>query len=339
MTIAILIAVINRAKLFLTTTAMKKVITSIILICFLVHANAQSCLPGGIAFNCQAQIDSFSILYPNCSEIEGCVAIGCGAGTDIVNLDGLRQLTSIGSFLHIYRNDSLQDLSGLQNLKHIHGDLIIGTVLYGGYWGNRSLIDLSGLEGLDSIYGRVVILGNEKLENFNGLENLRYIEGAISIQANGSLSSLVGLENIASGSITELYIINNCCLSTCDIQSVCEYLQGPDINVSIHGNAEGCFSPEEAAMACGLGIHDHDIVNKQFRLYPNPASTTFTLELNSHPSANSELIIYGSHGLCIGSFSIREQRTMIDVSGLTPGLYFVNVIGNEKVMVGKFVKK
>ena len=35
----------------------------------------QSCLPGGITFTTQAQIDSFPINYPGCSEIEGFVEI------------------------------------------------------------------------------------------------------------------------------------------------------------------------------------------------------------------------------------------------------------------------
>ena len=36
---------------------------------------SQPCLPDGITFNTQAQIDSFQILHPNCTEIEGDVII------------------------------------------------------------------------------------------------------------------------------------------------------------------------------------------------------------------------------------------------------------------------
>ena len=32
---------------------------------------AQPCLPEGITFTTQSQMDSFPILYPNCTEIEG----------------------------------------------------------------------------------------------------------------------------------------------------------------------------------------------------------------------------------------------------------------------------
>ena len=58
----------------------------------------QACLPDGITFSTQEQIDNFQTNYPNCSEIEGSVAI---SGDDITNLNGLNVLTSIGGDLMI----------------------------------------------------------------------------------------------------------------------------------------------------------------------------------------------------------------------------------------------
>lgn len=57
---------------------------------------AQSCLPDGITFTTQAQIDSFQINYPGCTEIEGSVDI---YSDDIQNLQGLSVVTSIGGSL------------------------------------------------------------------------------------------------------------------------------------------------------------------------------------------------------------------------------------------------
>ena len=45
---------------------------------------AQSCLPEGITFETQAQVDSFQILYPNCTEIEGDLII---SGDNITHLN------------------------------------------------------------------------------------------------------------------------------------------------------------------------------------------------------------------------------------------------------------
>lgn len=55
-----------------------------------------SCLPEGITFTTQAQIDSFQINYPGCTEILGTVVI---EGPSIINLDGLNVLTAVGGFL------------------------------------------------------------------------------------------------------------------------------------------------------------------------------------------------------------------------------------------------
>jgi hypothetical protein len=63
---------------------------------FTIHAFSQPCLPEGITFNTQEQIDDFQINYPNCTEIEGDVLI---EGNDITNLDGLDVLTAVGGNL------------------------------------------------------------------------------------------------------------------------------------------------------------------------------------------------------------------------------------------------
>ena len=57
---------------------------------------SQPCLPQGITFTTQEQIDNFQTNHPNCTEIEGGVKI---EGNDITNLDGLNVITSIGEYL------------------------------------------------------------------------------------------------------------------------------------------------------------------------------------------------------------------------------------------------
>jgi len=72
-----------------------------------------SCLPEGITFSTQEQIDNFQVNYPYCTEIEGDVEIN---GDDITNIDSLNVLTSIGGYLKIDSNDILTSLSGLENI-------------------------------------------------------------------------------------------------------------------------------------------------------------------------------------------------------------------------------
>jgi len=104
---------------------MNKLLLAIILLLSVqLSANFQtSCLPEGIEFHSQSQIDYFQTNYPNCTEIEGDVTIHSGGM--INNLNGLNVLTSIGGTFHIHHNANLPGLSGLENLILIGGDLII----------------------------------------------------------------------------------------------------------------------------------------------------------------------------------------------------------------------
>ena len=75
---------------------------------------SQPCLPEGITFSTQEQIDNFQTNHPNCTEIEGDVEIN---GGNITNLNGLNVLTSIGGDLEIDGNHSLVSLEGFDNLE------------------------------------------------------------------------------------------------------------------------------------------------------------------------------------------------------------------------------
>jgi len=239
-----------------------------------------NCLPEGIVLSTQAEIDNFQNNYPDCAEIEGDVEI---SGDDIVNLNGLNSISTIGGSLVIYSNLSLVDLTGLENLISVFGSLHIGLPNPGGAWGNISLTSLSGLNNLTFIAGDLWIVGHSLLTNFNGLESLASIGGDLnighfgppngpygnplvincagleslssiggdlSILGNNSLSSLDGLGNIASGSVENLTIFGNYNLNSCDVQSICDYLIAPAGGVNISDNAPGCNSSEEIKEDC-----------------------------------------------------------------------------------------
>jgi len=151
---------------------------------------SQSCLPEGIIFYNQAQIDSFKIDYDDCTEIEGDVSIGHEYPTDITNLDGLNELTAIGGNLDINSHVLLTNLVGLEELVSIGGDLII--------YDNESIINLSGLNGLTTIGGEFAFRENPNINNFSGLDALTSIGGRLDIGHSPSLTSLIGLESLTS---------------------------------------------------------------------------------------------------------------------------------------------
>ena len=151
---------------------------------------AQKCLVEGIKFESQEQIDDFSINHSGCSEIIGDVLIESDNSENIYNLNGLSEITFIGGFLKIRKNDSLKTLSGLKNLISI-GENIDVTL-------NNSLTSLEGLENLSFIPGYLKIDYNSSLTSLSGLDNIESIQNNLSIRSNSALLSLNGLEKLDS---------------------------------------------------------------------------------------------------------------------------------------------
>ena len=77
------------------------------------------CLPEGITFTTQTEINNFQTNYPGCSLIEGNVFI---QGSDINNLAGLDSLISIEGNL-VIENTVLDNLAGLDSLISVGGSL------------------------------------------------------------------------------------------------------------------------------------------------------------------------------------------------------------------------
>jgi hypothetical protein len=165
---------------------MKKEITLAIMIMLLwiAGASAQSCLPGYLYWTTQAEIDSFSINHPNCTEIEGNLMI---KGSDISNLDGLSALSSIGGYLRISENPMLTDLSGLENLLSVGEEIRL--------YDNPLLNSVSVLSNLNTTGNDLAIYHNTSLTSLAGLENLTAIPGGVGI-SDCALTNLLGLNNM-----------------------------------------------------------------------------------------------------------------------------------------------
>ncbi len=150
-------------------------------------ANDTTCLPGGIWFYNQEEVDNFAANYPDCTEILGSVTMN---NTLIVNLNGLSQITAISGDLDLNTNTYLSDISGLSNLTSIGGDLDLSY--------NTNLENLEGLESLDSIGQDLIITFNTNLSSLTGMDNLTFIGNSISIEDNSNLTSIAALGNISS---------------------------------------------------------------------------------------------------------------------------------------------
>lgn len=190
---------------------MKKFCITILIALFAwATASAQSCLPEGITFTTQGQVDSFAINYPGCTQIEGYVSIE----SSVNNLTLLTGLRKIGGGFTIRNTTSLTNLHGLDSLNNV-GSLYL--------WNNLSLLNLNGLDNLDTIVNPLYIQNNNVLNDLSSLGHLKKIGSVLGITNNDSLKNLAGLENlteIPSGleidgnasleNIDALYNVTNC---------------------------------------------------------------------------------------------------------------------------------
>src|SRR5690606_9350997 len=137
--------------------------------------------------------------------------------TALVNLEGLSNLTSIGS-------------NGL-------------------YVAYNILSDFSGLNNLTTIGGSVYIADNYELISFDGLNNLESIVGQININLNTALSDISALANIDYTTIEYLEIFYNSELSECNLPSFCAYFANSGQG-DIYGNIGNCMNIEDVEEAC-----------------------------------------------------------------------------------------
>lgn len=319
---------------------MKNALLIILILIFCqIPALSQSCLPDGITFSTQEQIDNFQINNPSCTEIEGEVMI---EGDDITNLDGLSVLTAFGGHLQIINNPILTSLTGLSNITIIDQNLefdfnyslvsldglnnltSIGHTL--GVGNNPTLMSLNGLNNLTYIGGDIYIEDNNILSSLIALSNVASIGGVIYLDYNSSLTSLEGLDNIDAASITELTLYENVLLATCEVQSVCDYLASPGATILIEDNAPGCNSQAEVEDACEIvDVSDIKFLT-EFTIYPNPVDNTLEIS-NMNGIVVVEVSIYNQLGQVV--LTEKKLTGTIDVSCLQEGIYVIEIASNK----------
>ena len=350
---------------------MKKLSIIILILIFCqITASSQSCLPDTTWFSTQIQIDNFQTNYPGCTEIEGDLLI---RGNDITNLIGLSVITSIGVNLWISDNSLLTSLTGLDNVTSIGRNLWIGnnnaltsltgldnlssiehtlyikdndaltsltgldnvTSIGGNLWigSNDALTSLAGLDNVTSIGTYLEILNNSALVSLSALINVTSIGLDLEIYNNDVLTSLTGLDNIDAASIANLQIYWNSSLSTCEVQSVCDYLASPGGTISIFENAPGCNSQVEVEEACEDFSIDEQLIEDYLSLYPTPAHQDINISVEGKEI--EEISIYTLTGQQV--LQKRPVNGTIDISDLQPGMYIVEVTIENKRFRQKFL--
>ena len=144
---------------------------------------------------------------------------------------------------------------------------------------------------------------------------------------NPALTSLTGLDNINAGSITDLKIYSNSSLSTCEVQSVCNYLASPNGCIFIYENAIGCNTQAEVETACESVSVKSINSEGEISVFPNPANRQLTISSKDGTSIE-EVIIYNQTGQIV--LQEKPVNNIIDISVLQPGMYIIEVVSGQR---------
>ncbi len=325
---------------------------SFLMVLFFKPGFPQGCLPEGIIFETQEQIDNFQANYPGCTEIEGDVFIGSLDGNvnimnlqgliniekiygrlDIIRcysigeLSGLNSLTEVGESTEIKNCTELDNLSGLNSLTCVGGGLKIAL--------NNFLTSIDALGSLTAINGDLSIIGNLSLHSLEGLSGLILVPGSVFINNNSYLTDITALQNINPDSIQGwIAIMGNYSLSDCAIQSICSYLLNPNSLVYITSNASGCNNLGEVQLACMTSIEQFSDQG-EISISPNPAASFITITTPQGQPVE-EIIIYNHLGQMV--LTTKPVNNAVNVSRLKPGIYFLEVVTKDWCWRIKLIK-
>lgn len=318
----------------------------LILVLFIISYTAfsQSCLPEGITFITQSQVDSFQVNYPGCMEIEGDVLI---TGEEITNLEGLNQITWIRGFLEIFDTDSLNNLSGLESLGNVWGYVAIydndlltditalsslsGTINGLGISNNINLGSLAGLEGVTGIGFNLVVADSYLLTSLEGLNGITSVGHNLMIENNDHLLSLSGLESVTSVG-AELFIWDNDSLA-----NLSALIGIKRVNNQLHINGNKSLTNLS-------GLDSLESVGVHLNIWNNDSLASLT-GLNHLSEITSELSIYNNDALVdldpleslssIGNLKIQENKKLRSISGIDQldpySIYSITIVNNDSL--------
>jgi len=259
-----------------------------------VYSFGQSCLPNGISFTTQEQIDSFAINYPGCTEVLGDVVIDGDFQDLITNLDGINSLSIIRGNFQLEKTRELYNLAGLDSLAIVEGILKIEL--------NLQLNDISALANVNPDFiSELYISANPDLSICDYPFICDYME-------NGGILEIKG---------NEWNCEQNRIYRECGIPAIC-----PPYNMMFESQEDvdifPVLYPECTALSAGLGIKEFPI-NVTPITDLSPLSQLTAIESYLWITSNNSLInLNGLHNLTHigGNLTIQYNQQLESLQGL-----------------------
>ena len=117
--------------------------------------------------------------------------------------------------------------------------------------------------------------------------------------------------------------------------------------VTISGNCSGLpvigdpviVTKELKTPISGLGLDEYSsIMEDDVKMFPNPATTQLNLEFPEGMIVNN-LKIFSLNGGIFRNADATDDLERVDISNLTPGIYFLSIQTEDEVITKKFIKQ
>ena len=99
----------------------------------------------------------------------------------------------------------------------------------------------------------------------------------------------------------------------------------------VSDTASWCVTPPKVALVTGTNQNQQGMKQLFYRIYPNPTSGAFTIELTDPLAFGKSLIeIYGMKGEKLMSYELTgEQKHEFSIAGKPAGIYLVRIISEQ----------
>jgi len=115
------------------------------------------------------------------------------------------------------------------------------------------------------------------------------------------------------------------------------YDESGDYTQTLTSNITGCDSIVTLHLTITIGIDE--LNNTILSVYPNPTDNFVYVETVAKTGSQCMIEVHDVYGRVISSTEITENKTMIDLSNLASGAYFLKVMDGEKITGTAFVTK
>jgi len=118
------------------------------------------------------------------------------------------------------------------------------------------------------------------------------------------------------------------------------FINGAKVTVANIEAKNGVVHVIDAVLTPSTGIFNSMVEEDMFNIYPNPASTIFTLELSATEEfMNGQAEIIRIDGTVMRSIRIDNFSTNVDVSAFETGVYFIRYTKDNNYSIQKLVIK